>query len=143
MCESTTLKCMKKWCEQIIELYKNDYLRSPNAADLCRLLRKAEQRGFPGMIHRLNVLKKIMLACIVMHNMIIEEEFVEEEFIEHEKEDLYNPFIAFTMYDEPIDPNGSRIHHGPVERAERSKAFHNRLVTLQSAYLHTQLQVTY
>ncbi|KAL9668735.1 hypothetical protein QQ045_006274 [Rhodiola kirilowii] len=28
MGESTTLKCMKKWCEQIIELYENDYLRS-------------------------------------------------------------------------------------------------------------------
>ncbi|CAM8972647.1 unnamed protein product [Rhodiola kirilowii] len=287
MGESTTFKYMKKWCEQIIELYKNDYLRSPNAADLSRLLRKVEQRGFPGMVgsidcmhwewkncptawqgsysgrkghptiileaiawydtwiwhsfigvpgaqndlnvfyksdifdpllagisprvtykvngstydnsyyladgiyprysfvktipnpqndaeklfskkqesyrkdveryfgilqsrwailrhasmaHRLSVLKKIMLACIIMHNMIIEEEFVEEEFIEHEEEDLYNPSIAFIVYDGPVDPNGNRIHHDPIERAERSEVFHNRLVTLQSAYLHTQLQ---
>ncbi|CAM8882939.1 unnamed protein product [Rhodiola kirilowii] len=81
-----------------------------------------------------------MLACIIMHNMIIVEEFVEEEFIDHEEEDLYNPSIAFTVYDGPVDPNGSRIHHDPVERAERSEAFHNRLVTLQSAYLHAQLQ---
>ncbi|KAL9681427.1 hypothetical protein QQ045_013210 [Rhodiola kirilowii] len=49
MGESTTLKCMKKWCEQIIELHKNDYLRSLNVADLSKLLCKAEQRGFPGM----------------------------------------------------------------------------------------------
>ncbi|KAL9664344.1 hypothetical protein QQ045_019744 [Rhodiola kirilowii] len=50
MSESTTLKCMKKWCEQVIELFKVQYLRSPNDADISRLLRKAEQRGFPGMV---------------------------------------------------------------------------------------------
>ncbi|CAM8916754.1 unnamed protein product [Rhodiola kirilowii] len=290
MSESTTLKCMKKWCEQVIELFKDQYLRSPNDADISRLLRKAEQRGFPGpsMVgsidcmhwewknyptawqdsytgrkgrptiileavasyntwiwhsfigvpgaqNDLNVLyksdifdpllagisprvtykvngstydhsyyladgiypryssfvktipnsqidaeklfakkqesyrkdvercfgilqsrwailsscrydpstkclKKIMLACIIMHNMLIEEEFVEEEFVEHEEEDLHNPSIAFAIYDGPVGPNGIRIQHDPVERAERSEAFHNRLNTLQSAYLHTQLQ---
>ncbi|CAM8902428.1 unnamed protein product [Rhodiola kirilowii] len=47
---TTTLECMKEWCGQIVHIFGDHYLRSPNAADLSRLLRRAEQRGFPGMI---------------------------------------------------------------------------------------------
>ncbi|KAL9680401.1 hypothetical protein QQ045_018280 [Rhodiola kirilowii] len=54
MGESTTLECLKKWCAQVVEHYKDRYLRSPNAADLSRLLQRAEQRGFPGMIGSIN-----------------------------------------------------------------------------------------
>ncbi|KAL9680507.1 hypothetical protein QQ045_018386 [Rhodiola kirilowii] len=50
MGESTTLECMKKWCAQVVDHYKDRYLRSRNAIDLSRLLHKAEQRGFPGMV---------------------------------------------------------------------------------------------
>ncbi|CAM8908042.1 unnamed protein product [Rhodiola kirilowii] len=50
MGESTTLECMKKWCAQVVDHYKDRYLRSPNATDLSRLLHRAEQRGFPGMV---------------------------------------------------------------------------------------------
>ncbi|KAL9671688.1 hypothetical protein QQ045_009258 [Rhodiola kirilowii] len=47
---TTTLECMKEWCGQFVHNFGDHYLRSPNAADLSRLLRRAEQRGFPGMI---------------------------------------------------------------------------------------------
>ncbi|CAM8975865.1 unnamed protein product [Rhodiola kirilowii] len=288
MGESTTLECLKKWCAQVVEHYNDRYLRSPNAADLSRLLQRAEQRGFPGMIgsidcmhwewkncptswqgaysgrkgrptiileavasydtwiwhsfigvpgaqndinvlhqsdifdplltgispqvtykvnrntydvgyyladgiypkyssfvktisnpqgdpeklfakkqesyrkdvercfgilqsrwaivrhagmcHRKSVLKTIMLACIIMHNMIVEEEFIDDEFVEIDEEDPHNPRSAFTVYDGPTDQNGNRLLHDPVGRAQQSEAFGNRLTTLQSAYLHTQLQ---
>ncbi|CAM8914477.1 unnamed protein product [Rhodiola kirilowii] len=285
---TTTLECMKEWCGQIVHIFGDHYLRSPNAADLSRLLRRAEQQGFPGMIgsidcmhwewkncptawqgshsgrkgrptiileavasydtwiwhsfigvpgaqndvnvlhqsdicdpllagispqvtykvngstysnsyyladgiypryssfvksipnpqteaeklyttkqesyrkdvercfgilqsrwailrhsgmsHRKSVLKTIMLACIILHNMIVEEEFVEEEFVEVIEQDPHNPTSAFTVYDGPTDHNGNRIHHHPVGRAQSSAAFDERLTSLQSAYLHTQLQ---
>ncbi|CAM8989485.1 unnamed protein product [Rhodiola kirilowii] len=288
MGESTTLKCLNKWCTQIVHHYKDRYLRSPNPADLSRLLARAEHRGFPGMIgsincmhwewkncptawqgsysgqkgrpaiileavalyntwiwhsfigvpgaqndlnvlyqsdifdsnlegispqvtykvngstynntyyladgiypryssfvktipnpqsdaeklftkkqesyrkdvercfgilqsrwaivrhaglgHKLSFLKTIMLACIIIHNMIVEEEFVEEEFVENEEEDLNNPNSAFTIYDGPTDQNGDRILHDPVQRAQQSQTFDDRLTTLQSAYLQTDLQ---
>ncbi|CAM8934379.1 unnamed protein product [Rhodiola kirilowii] len=288
MGESTTLECMKKFCAQVVFHYKAQYLRSPNVTDMNRLLRRAEQRGFPGMLgsidcmhwewkncptawqgaysgrshrptiileavasydtwiwhsfigvpgaqnglnvlyksdifdsylegycpevaykvngntyentyyladgiypryssfvktisnpqndaeslfskkqesyrkdvercfgilqsrwaivrhaglsHRLSVLKSIMLACIIMHNMIIEEEFVEEEFEESVEEDPHNPYNAFVVYDGPTDQNGNRLFHDPVERAQQSQVFNDRVVNLQSAYLHTQLQ---
>ncbi|KAL9676890.1 hypothetical protein QQ045_005111 [Rhodiola kirilowii] len=50
MGESTTLECMKKFCAQIVHHYKDQYLRSPNVTDLNRLLTRAEQHGFPGML---------------------------------------------------------------------------------------------
>ncbi|KAL9666495.1 hypothetical protein QQ045_000829 [Rhodiola kirilowii] len=224
MGESTTLECLKKWCAQVVEHYGDRYLHSPNAADLSRLLQRAEQRGFPGMIgsincmhwewkncptswqgaysgrkgrpltiileyssfvktipnpqgdpeklfakkqesyrkdvercfgilqsrwaivrhagmcHRKRVLKTIMLACIIMHNMIVEEEFIDVEFVEVDEEDPHNPRSAFTVYDGPTDQNGNQYLHDPVGRAQQSEAFGNRLTTLQSAYLHTELQ---
>ncbi|XP_074342095.1 uncharacterized protein LOC141679511 [Apium graveolens] len=50
MGESTTLECMKKFCEQVEGLFGKEYLRAPTPADLRRLLAKGEQRGFSGMI---------------------------------------------------------------------------------------------
>ncbi|KAL9670751.1 hypothetical protein QQ045_008309 [Rhodiola kirilowii] len=54
MGESTTLECLKKWCAQVVEHYKDRYLRSPNAADLSRLSQRAELRGFPADLSRLS-----------------------------------------------------------------------------------------
>ncbi|XP_074351421.1 uncharacterized protein LOC141690528 [Apium graveolens] len=48
--ESTTLECMKKFCEQVEGIFGKEYLRAPTPADLRRLLARGEQRGFPGMI---------------------------------------------------------------------------------------------
>ncbi|KAL9677234.1 hypothetical protein QQ045_005462 [Rhodiola kirilowii] len=93
-----------------------------------------------GMCHRKSVLKIILLACIIMHNIIVEEEFIDDEFMEVEEEDPHNPRSAFTVYDGQTDQNGNRYLHDPVGRAQQSEAFGNRLTTLQTAYLHTKLQ---
>ncbi|XP_074326731.1 uncharacterized protein LOC141664675 [Apium graveolens] len=44
--ESTTLECMKKFCQQVEGLFGEEYLRAPTPADLRRLLVRGEQRGF-------------------------------------------------------------------------------------------------
>ncbi|GAA0144640.1 hypothetical protein LIER_05033 [Lithospermum erythrorhizon] len=46
----TAIECLKQFCKGVIHLYEGIYLRKPNAEDLERLLRVAEDRGFPGMI---------------------------------------------------------------------------------------------
>ncbi|CAM8913864.1 unnamed protein product [Rhodiola kirilowii] len=81
-----------------------------------------------------------MLACIIMHNKIVEEEFIDDEFIEVDEEDPHNPRSTFTLYDGPTDHNGNRYLHDPVGRARQSEAFGNRLTTLQYAFLHRELQ---
>ncbi|KAL9682558.1 hypothetical protein QQ045_014359 [Rhodiola kirilowii] len=79
-------------------------------------------------------------ACIILNNIIVEEEFGEKEFVEVVEQDPHNPTSAFTVYDGPTDHNGNRIRHDPVGRALRSEALDERLTSLQSSYLHTQLQ---
>ncbi|XP_057812312.1 uncharacterized protein LOC131026456 [Salvia miltiorrhiza] len=47
--ESTAIKCVKKFCRAIVEIFSDQYLRSPNASDVARLLYIGKQRGFPGI----------------------------------------------------------------------------------------------
>ena len=42
-------------------------------------------------LFKLEDLRCIMIACIILHNMIVDDEFVEENFEECHEEDLMNP----------------------------------------------------
>ena len=48
--ESTSIESLKKFVQAIIDVFGNEYLRTPNNADICRLLLEDERRGFPGML---------------------------------------------------------------------------------------------
>ena len=48
------LRTLKRFCKAIEGIYGATYLRNPNREDLKRLLRKADKRGFPGMIGSLD-----------------------------------------------------------------------------------------
>ena len=52
--ESNVIECLKRFCRAIVEVYGDEYLRSPNADDVVRLLQKGEERGFPGMLGSLD-----------------------------------------------------------------------------------------
>ena len=52
--ESTTIECVKRFCQGVVDIFGPEYLRSPNATGIIRLLRKANQRGFPGMLGSLD-----------------------------------------------------------------------------------------
>ncbi|XP_048427891.1 uncharacterized protein LOC125471495 [Pyrus x bretschneideri] len=54
MFESTYLDTLVEFCNTIVQLYKAKYLREPNQEDLDRLILKAEDRGFPGMVRPLD-----------------------------------------------------------------------------------------
>ncbi|XP_071685104.1 uncharacterized protein [Lolium perenne] len=45
--KSTTLKSLRRFVRAVIEIFGDEYLRSPNADDTSRLLAIGEQRGFP------------------------------------------------------------------------------------------------
>ncbi|KAM2565696.1 hypothetical protein COP2_009168 [Malus domestica] len=42
MSESTCLDTLKQFCDTIVQVYKDEYLREPNQEDLNRLIRKAK-----------------------------------------------------------------------------------------------------
>ena len=48
--ESTALESLKRFCVAIVEVFEEEYLRRPNEADVKRLLKINENRGFPGML---------------------------------------------------------------------------------------------
>ena len=50
MGESTARIALRHFCQGVIPQFESDYLRSPNAEDLQRILHQNERRGFPGMI---------------------------------------------------------------------------------------------
>ncbi|KAG5549109.1 hypothetical protein RHGRI_014472 [Rhododendron griersonianum] len=51
---TTALKSLRRFLRAVIEVYSKEYLRSPNAADVARLLAVGELRGFPGMLGSLD-----------------------------------------------------------------------------------------
>ena len=50
MGESQSIKCVKRFTVAIVEVFGPEYLRSPNAQDIARLLEQNAKRGFPGML---------------------------------------------------------------------------------------------
>ena len=52
--ESTTIESLKRFCRAIVEVFAEQYLRSPNANEVARLLHVGKERGFPGMLGSLN-----------------------------------------------------------------------------------------
>ncbi|XP_021738184.1 uncharacterized protein LOC110704674 [Chenopodium quinoa] len=48
--EATSRLALQKFTEGVINLFGDQYLRRPNIADMEKLLRIGEERGFPGMI---------------------------------------------------------------------------------------------
>ena len=47
---STALQCLKRFAFGVVEVFREEYLRKPNQADVDRLLGVAEARDFPGML---------------------------------------------------------------------------------------------
>ncbi|XP_074301236.1 uncharacterized protein LOC141632586 [Silene latifolia] len=66
--ESTARKVLVRFLEAVIHQFGDEYLRRPTVQDLQRLLQVGAYRGFPGMLN------KVMTTCIILHNMIVEDE---------------------------------------------------------------------
>ncbi|KAF8391673.1 hypothetical protein HHK36_023980 [Tetracentron sinense] len=61
--ESTTILCMKKFCRTIVEVFGDEYLRTPNANDVARLQKKGEERGFLGILGSLDCMHWAWKNC--------------------------------------------------------------------------------
>ena len=60
--ETTTIECVKRFW-QGVEIFGSEYLRFPIAADISRLLQKANQRGFLGMLGSLDCMHWAWKNC--------------------------------------------------------------------------------
>lgn len=50
MAESTVIETLKEFCKAIVEVYGEEYLRAPTEADMAKLMKEGEERGFSGML---------------------------------------------------------------------------------------------
>jgi hypothetical protein len=48
--KTTALECLEYYCSCIIECFRDEFLCRPTVTDTQRLLAKAEERGFSGML---------------------------------------------------------------------------------------------
>jgi hypothetical protein len=51
--ESTTLESLRRFVKDVIEVFGDEYLRSPNENDIAQLLVFGVKRGFSGMLDSL------------------------------------------------------------------------------------------
>ena len=47
--ESAVLESLRRFVAAVVDIFEDEYLRSPNEVDTARLLALGEQKGFPGM----------------------------------------------------------------------------------------------
>ncbi|OEL38635.1 hypothetical protein BAE44_0000346 [Dichanthelium oligosanthes] len=99
---STAMECLERFAEGVIDKFGGEYLRGPTSVDMQRLLQIGEGCGFPGMLGSIGcmhwewencppkwmchlnhsdqgfatraTLGKILQACVILHNMAVEDE---------------------------------------------------------------------
>ncbi|XP_075658856.1 uncharacterized protein LOC142628695 [Castanea sativa] len=112
--ETTILESLKKFVTTVINVFSEEYLRKPNNENIARLLAHGERRDFPAQeaykkdvehafgvlqaclaiirgparFFHLETLQKILKACIILHNMIDEDERDDNEVVDLDYEQI-------------------------------------------------------
>jgi hypothetical protein len=61
--ESTAHESLTRFCDAVISIYGNEYLRHPNKDDAKQILAINEKRGFPGMLGSLDCMHWVWKNC--------------------------------------------------------------------------------
>lgn len=67
LARQTSSDCLDRFCEGIIDCYGETFCRRPTVEDTQRLLAKAEERGFPGMLGSIDCMHWQWRNCPVAH----------------------------------------------------------------------------
>ncbi|XP_008231656.1 PREDICTED: uncharacterized protein LOC103330822 [Prunus mume] len=86
------------------------------------------------------VLRSIMMTCIILHNMIVEDEY------DYDADEVYEPNPINTaltrIYEKPMGPDGEPVQH---DLLVRDSSFMHRMIErytkMQSSYIHEHRQV--
>ncbi|KAI5325467.1 hypothetical protein L3X38_034541 [Prunus dulcis] len=86
------------------------------------------------------VLRSIMMTCIILHNMIVEDEY------DYDADEVYEPNPIDTpltqIYEKPVGPNGEPVQREPLVR---DGSFMTRMIDryteMQLWYIHERRQV--
>ncbi|XP_020412834.1 uncharacterized protein LOC109947306 [Prunus persica] len=86
------------------------------------------------------VLRSIMMTCIILHNMIVEDEY------DYDANEVYEPDPMNTaltrIYEKHMGPNGEPVQHDPLVRdGSFLPRMIERYTEMQSSYIHEHRQV--
>ena len=86
------------------------------------------------------VLRSIMMSCIILHNMIVEDEYDYDAPEVFEPDPMNTPLTR--MYERPMGPNGEPVEHEPLIRDGRyNNLMIDRYQEMQSSYIYERRQV--
>jgi len=86
------------------------------------------------------VLRSIMMTCIILHNMIVEDEYDYDAPEVFESDPMNTPLTR--IYERPVGPNGEPVEHEPLIRDGRyNNPMIDRYQQMQSSYIHERRQV--
>ncbi|CAL2248370.1 unnamed protein product [Prunus armeniaca] len=87
------------------------------------------------------VLRSIMMTCIILHNMIVEDEYDYDAAEDEYEPDPMNTALT-RIYEKPMGPNGEPVQHDPLVR---DGSFMHRMIEryteMQSSYIHEHRQM--
>ena len=63
--ESTAVESLKKFVKVVVNIFSEEYLRSPNSNDIARLVAVNEKCGFPGMLGSIDCLYWKWKNCLI------------------------------------------------------------------------------
>ncbi|KAF8389027.1 hypothetical protein HHK36_025712 [Tetracentron sinense] len=63
--ESTSIESLRRFVRAVVEVFGEEYLKSPNNNDISRLLAQGEARGFPGMLGSIDCMHWKGKNCLV------------------------------------------------------------------------------
>ncbi|XP_021808602.1 uncharacterized protein LOC110752295 [Prunus avium] len=86
------------------------------------------------------VLRSIMMTCIILHNMIVEDEHDYEALEEHEPDPMKTALTR--IYERPMGPNGHPLEHEPLVQDGRfNNPMIDRYQAMQSSYVHERRHI--
>ncbi|BBN69132.1 GTP binding Elongation factor Tu family protein [Prunus dulcis] len=118
----------------------NDVLRGEAPNITYEINNTIYQTGGAARLFDEEVLRSIMMTCIILHNMIVEDEY------DYDADDVYEPNPMDTaltrIYEKPVGPNGEAMQHEPLVRdGSFMPRMIDRYTEMQSSYIHEHRQV--
>ncbi|XP_028115617.1 uncharacterized protein LOC114313430 [Camellia sinensis] len=113
--ESIAIESLKYFAKAIVDIFSNEYLRSPNNNDIAKLLAVGKSRGFPGMLGSIDFIHWKWKNCsITLKGMYIGH--IHELTIILEAIVSYNLWIWHAFFGLPVS-------HNDINVLERSFVF--------------------
>ncbi|CAL2256074.1 unnamed protein product [Prunus armeniaca] len=125
--------------QKLFATYQEGYMKD---VEMCFGILQARWLIIRGVSHMFDedILRSIMMTCIILHNMIVEDEY-DYDALEVYEPDPMNTALT-QIYERPMGPSGESFEPEPLVRDDRFMTqMTDRYTEMQSSYIHERRQV--